>query len=143
MRRLEPDEIDALLNLDVVARLATIDSDGYPHVTPIWFLWESGRFHLTSSSTRPHLRRIARNPKVGLVIDIEGELRADGERPNRQVRVVGDASVTPDPGGQWTRRIRAKYIDGSIAPGIAERAVHQERSLIGITPREIVGVASV
>lgn len=118
MRRLERPEIDALLNLDVVARLATIDSDGYPHVTPIWFLWESGRFHLTSFSTRPHLRRIARNPKVGLVIDIEGELRTDGERPNRQVRVIGDASI-------------------------AERAVDQQRSLIVVTPRDIVGVASV
>ncbi|MFF2554261.1 pyridoxamine 5'-phosphate oxidase family protein [Nocardia sp. NPDC058058] len=143
MRRLERPEIDDLLNLDVVARLATIDAHGFPHVTPIWFCWEDDRFYLTSFATRPHLGRIIRNPKVGLVIDVEDELRPDGERPNRQVRIVGEASVSADSEGMWTRRIRSKYIDGSIAPGAAERAVGRARSLVVITPREITGVASI
>ena len=37
VRQLVNDEIDDLLSLGVVARLATIDTAGYPHVTPIWF----------------------------------------------------------------------------------------------------------
>jgi len=24
-------------------RIATIDADGYPHVTPLWFLWADGQ----------------------------------------------------------------------------------------------------
>jgi nitroimidazol reductase NimA-like FMN-containing flavoprotein (pyridoxamine 5'-phosphate oxidase superfamily) len=38
-RPLREEEIAGLLARDVVARVATIDADGYPHVTPLWFLW--------------------------------------------------------------------------------------------------------
>jgi nitroimidazol reductase NimA-like FMN-containing flavoprotein (pyridoxamine 5'-phosphate oxidase superfamily) len=40
-RRLDQDEVDTLLALDVLARLATIDRQGFPHVTPLWFVWEA------------------------------------------------------------------------------------------------------
>ncbi|MFJ9369942.1 pyridoxamine 5'-phosphate oxidase family protein [Nocardia sp. NPDC101769] len=143
MRSLEDPEVGELLSLDVVAHLATIDSEGYPHVTPIWFLWSDGAFHLTSYTGRPHLGRIMRNPRVGLVIDVEGALRADGERPNKQVRVIGDAKVSDDSNAIWTQRIRAKYIDASIAPGAVGWVPDRERRLITVSPRKITAVASV
>lgn len=143
MRRLEVTEIGELLGLDVVAHLSTIDSQGYPHVTPIWFLWEDERIYLTSYPSRPHLGRIMRNPKVGLVIDVEAELQADGERPNKQVRLVGDATVSIDRDETWTRRIRAKYIDSTIAPDAVERAAARERAVVTITPHKITAVASI
>ncbi|MFZ0087923.1 MAG: hypothetical protein WAL63_00360 [Solirubrobacteraceae bacterium] len=37
-RRVRPKEIEQLLALDVVARLATVDDRGFPPVTPLWFL---------------------------------------------------------------------------------------------------------
>ncbi|MDE1673218.1 pyridoxamine 5'-phosphate oxidase family protein [Nocardia gipuzkoensis] len=95
MRTLRESEITDLLTRDVVAHLATIDTAGYPHITPLWFLWLDGRFYLTSYADRPHLERMRSNPRVGLVIDVEDALRADGERPNRQVRVIGTASLAP------------------------------------------------
>jgi nitroimidazol reductase NimA-like FMN-containing flavoprotein (pyridoxamine 5'-phosphate oxidase superfamily) len=36
VRPLTEEEIDGLLARDVVARVATIDASGYPHVTPLW-----------------------------------------------------------------------------------------------------------
>lgn len=79
-------EIDALLAAAVPARLATIDSGGFPHVTPLWFIWTDGAFYLTSISDRPHLRRLAANPRAGICVDIEEAERDDGQHPNRQVR---------------------------------------------------------
>ena len=38
-RKLTGAEIDMLLQGDLIARFATIDRDGYPHVTPIWFIY--------------------------------------------------------------------------------------------------------
>lgn len=38
MRRLDAAEIEELLSRDLVAHLATVDADGYPHVVPLWFL---------------------------------------------------------------------------------------------------------
>jgi nitroimidazol reductase NimA-like FMN-containing flavoprotein (pyridoxamine 5'-phosphate oxidase superfamily) len=44
VRPLSGEEIAGLLARDVVARVATIDESGYPHVTPLWFLWADGPF---------------------------------------------------------------------------------------------------
>ncbi|MGW4773044.1 pyridoxamine 5'-phosphate oxidase family protein [Nocardia sp. NPDC004278] len=135
MRPLRPAEIAGLLASDIVAHLATIDAAGYPHVTPIWFLWDRHAFRLTSWAGRPHLRRIRTNPRVGLVIDREVGARADGQRPNRQVRIIGDAELTIDPDGVWTQRIWEKY-GGSLDQ--QDRA----RVLITITPDQFVAIAS-
>ena len=43
-RRMTPDEIEALLSAAVPARLATVDRDGFAHVTPLWFIWSDGAF---------------------------------------------------------------------------------------------------
>lgn len=136
MRALTDHEVVELLAGDAVARLATIDVAGYPHITPIWFLWDDGAFYLTSFPDRPHLDRIRANSRVGLVIDTEDELRADGQRPNRQVRVTGDATVAVDADGEWTRRIRVKYTGSGSAPD-------SERALITLIPKRIHAVASV
>ena len=136
MRALQENEIADLLAGDVVAHLATIDSVGYPHVTPMWFVWSDGAFRLTSYTRRPHLDRIRSNPRVGLVIDIEDALRPDGQRPNKQIRVIGDATVSVDPDGEWTRQIRRKYIGVPVAPT-------SERALITLVPTKMHAVASV
>lgn len=136
-------EIAELLELDVPARVATIDADGYPHVTPLWFLWTDGLFHLTSFAGKPHLARMSANPKVGLVIDTEYPLLADGERPNRQVRVLGDAEILPDTDRLWTRRIDDKYVHGPAAESFADRRPGVERFLVRVRPRKLVTVASV
>ncbi|WP_406230978.1 pyridoxamine 5'-phosphate oxidase family protein [Nocardia sp. NBC_01009] len=142
MRALRPAEVAGLLANDIVAHLATVDASGYPHVTPIWFLWDDGAFRLTSYAGRPHLRRIRSNPRVGLVIDREAGLRADGQRPNRQVRVLGDAELATDRDGIWTARIREKYLDSASASGMAERDLACDRILITVRPNLFIAVAS-
>jgi nitroimidazol reductase NimA-like FMN-containing flavoprotein (pyridoxamine 5'-phosphate oxidase superfamily) len=142
-RPLTPDEVAALLALDLPARLASVDSSGFPHITPLWFVWEDGAFHLTSLSDRPHLRRLERNPRAGLCIDAEQPEREDGERPNRQVRAVGDTELFPDPDGWWTRRITEKYVRGPAGTARAAARAADERTVIRLRPSKFVAVASV
>jgi Pyridoxamine 5'-phosphate oxidase len=141
-RRLSTAELEELLAADVPARLATIDADGCPHVTPLWFLWADGAFHMTSFAGRPHLRRLALNSRAGLCVDLEAGERADGERPNRQARAIGVAQTFPDAGGEWTERITRKYVTG---PGLSvqlERRLSAERIVIRLEPQSLVAVAS-
>lgn len=143
-RPLNDEETADLLTSDAIARLATIDANGYPHVTPLWFLWSDGAFHFTSDSGRPHLARMQANQRVGLVIDLEADQRPDGQRPNKQFRAVGDAILGPDTGAAWTRRIWDKYITGPEARSTAIAGLDdRERVLIRLVPRGIVAVASV
>jgi nitroimidazol reductase NimA-like FMN-containing flavoprotein (pyridoxamine 5'-phosphate oxidase superfamily) len=136
-RRLSNEEIEGLLALDVPARLATIDAEGFPHVTPLWFVWDDGAFHLTSYSDRPHVRRLAGNPRAGLCIDVERPAREDGERPNLQVRAVGIAELLDDEAGAWTLRIDEKY----GWPRSATLA--RDRVLIRLRPDRLVAVGSI
>ena len=143
VRPLSEEEVVVLLARDVVARVATVDAEGYPHVTPLWFLWADGAFHLASDAGRPHLGRLRANPRAGLVVDVEGEQRADGERPNLQVRAVGDAVLSPDAGGAWSMRIWDKYGSGFPEADLPARLGMRQRVLIRIVPSRIVAVASV
>lgn len=143
-RPLSDEETADLLASDTVARLATIDASGYPHVTPLWFLWEDGAFHLASDAGRPHLARLQANPRAGLVIDVEAGQRPDGQRPNKQIRAMGNAILSPDTTAAWTRRIWNKYIDGPPAKNAAEeRLGDRQRVLITIIPVRIIAIASV
>jgi len=61
---LSTDERDAFLTELRIGRLATMREDGWPHVTPIWYVWEDGRFLLSLGKSRRHLRNIAGDPHV-------------------------------------------------------------------------------
>jgi hypothetical protein len=140
-RRLSQEEIEALLARDLVASLASIDEDGFPHVTPIWFLWAEGAFWMTSFADRPHLRRLTRNPRAGVTVDTEAPEQSDGERPNQQVRAVGSVILEPDHGYTWTRRIQDKY--QRTTPTSSPTPNSPARTVICLRPRQLVPVASV
>jgi nitroimidazol reductase NimA-like FMN-containing flavoprotein (pyridoxamine 5'-phosphate oxidase superfamily) len=136
------DEIEALLAEDVPANLATLDGDGFPHVTPIWFLWRDGAFLMTSAVGKPHLRRLAADSRAGLNVHLEGPEDSSGQRLNRQVRVIGRAEIEPDVGGAVTRRITLRYLRGPGASAQAERRAKMPRVVIRIRPTSWVAVAS-
>lgn len=142
-RRLKRNEIETLLALDVPARLATLDRDGFPHVTPLWFLWAEGSFFMTSIADRPHVDRLSRDPRAGICIDVEESQRSDGQRPNRQVRAVGRAELYPDAGAVWTTRITEKYVVGPAAAETIAARAHDDRVVIRLRPDRLVAVASV
>ena len=142
-RQLSQSELDELLSLDVPARLATLDRQGFPHVTPLWFAWQDGAFYMTSIADRPHLRRLRHDARAGLCVDTEQPERPDGQRPNRQLRAVGFAVLSVDRDGEWTRRITEKYICGSARERQALARAADERVVICLRPQRLVAVASV
>lgn len=136
------DEIAKLLGSDVVGHLATIDADGYPHVTSLWFHWDGEVARMTSVAGKPHLMRLSANPRACLAVDVETSERDDGERPNQQIRLIGEVSLVDDVQGRWTGAITGRYLNG---PGAADRIAHREsqtRTVIELRPVEVVAVAS-
>jgi hypothetical protein len=135
-------EIKSLLASDVVGHLATIDGDGYPHVTSLWFRWDGEVARMTSVAGKPHLVRLSSNPRACLGVDVEAGERDDGERPNQQIRLIGDVALVDDANGQWTTVVTDRYLNG---PGAAERIKHrqrQNRTVIELRPIEIIAGAS-
>jgi PPOX class probable F420-dependent enzyme len=69
-RNLLKDElVEALLARRLIANLATVNSDGSPHVVGMWFLWEDGRLLLPTSSRTRKVRNLERDPRATVMID--------------------------------------------------------------------------
>lgn len=138
IRKLSQDEIEELLALDLPAHLATIDRDGFPRVTPIWFLWVDGAFHMTSVEGQPHLRNLERDPRAAVSVDTEERKSAGGRRPSRRVRAQGEAELFPDEDGAWTRRITLKYVQGEEGEAAADRRAGMPRVVIRLRPLRLL-----
>lgn len=136
-RQLADHEVKALLDLDVPARLATLDRGGYPRVVPIWFLWAEGAFHMTSLRGRVHVSEIRRDPRAAICIDVEDRQ----SRRNCQIRARGIAELLPRH-EEWTGRITLKYVLGDDAAREAERRAAMPRVLIRLRPERLVCIGT-
>src|SRR5919106_3253179 len=66
------DEIDRFLRRTLVARLTSIRPDGYPHTTPLWYVWDGEALWFeigAGARPRQHLRNFRSNPKLCVMID--------------------------------------------------------------------------
>jgi hypothetical protein len=141
-RRLSAEEIEALLELDVPARLATIDPSGYPRITPLWFVWADGAFVMTSLDGRPHLRNLARDPRAAVCVDTEERAAVAGVRANRQVKGSGPAELFRDEGGAWTARITRKYVPGAAGEEEARRRTALPRMGVRLRPERLIALGT-
>lgn len=134
-RRPTEEEVAGLLALDVPAHLATIGPDGFPRVTPIWFLWDGGAFYMTSVEDAFHLTDLRRDPRAGICVDVEADLPdPSGVRSNKSVKAWGACVLAHDAGGRWTRRITRKYVPGDIGARRAEHRARMPRIRIELRP---------
>ena len=79
-----------LLNEPIVW-LTTVDPNGAPVPSPVWFLWEDGEVLMYSRPGTPKLRNIEANPRVTLNLDsaddgediviLSGRAHIDSSRP--------------------------------------------------------------
>ncbi len=129
-------EIDEYLNRRLLARMATLRADGYPHLTPIWFVWEGGKFKHTLGADRVHLTNLARDPRMSLVIDEDYRL-ADGLAAGaRSITVRGDAELSQDPGliEDVTYKALVKYLGEDDAKAYLEPIMAEGRTIVTMTP---------
>ncbi|MFN8619544.1 MAG: TIGR03667 family PPOX class F420-dependent oxidoreductase [Chloroflexota bacterium] len=75
----------------VVIWLTTVNAQGQPQSSPVWFLWQDGAFVIYSLADTPRLRNLRVNPHVALnlnsnaeggdVVTIEGTAAIDDAGP--------------------------------------------------------------
>ncbi len=69
--------------------LVTVDADGTPQPSPVWFLWDGETALIYSQPNTPKLRNIERQPRVALHFDSDGQ---GGDI----VVLTGTAAIDPD-----------------------------------------------
>ncbi len=104
--RLPPPDAERFLRGRHVAVLTTINANGTPLQTPIWYLCQDGLIYIRTSSHSAKARNIRRDPRVSLCAQ-------DERPPYRGVTVKGTASVQPEQ-PQLSAKMSRHYL-GAIA----------------------------
>lgn len=131
MPRLTQTEVDEFLaTRGVLMRIATVDGDGHPHVTPIWFVYEDGRVWFTPREQSAWLQHIRAHPRIAVTIDEEAA-------PYRKVIVEGEATIVHDLGEDdvWRdryRRISERYTTPEGAGAYITNTIDQPRALMAL-----------
>lgn len=117
MRDMTHDEAIGFLSEGTrTGKVATVRSDGGPHVTPIWFVVDGNDLVFTTwheSAKATHLRR---DPRAALVVDLE-------EPPFAHVLVEGTVTISdnPDDLRAFATRIGGRYMGPERAREFGER----------------------
>ena len=98
-----------------VASVATIDADGYPHLTSVWFLYQNEKLYLAIPSGSVKARNLNGNARLAVMIDIRVAYEECG------VTAIGDANIiTGDAAGPIVETLHRKYL---TEQGMADPAV--------------------
>ena len=85
-----------------VATLATIDDDGFPQLSEVWFLYDDDEIKISLNSSRHKTRNLLDRQQCSLLI-------LDLANPYRYLEVRGVARIEPDDGFTFAGKVGGKY----------------------------------
>ncbi len=121
--------MDAFLAEPRNAIVAGIRKDGRPSMTPNWFLWQEGKFFISTTKTRAKFRLFSNDGRVQLMIDDSTGFR--------YIVVNGTVDIADDveQGIPYFRALRAKHGKGGQSDQeLRDEMVRDQRVLLAITP---------
>jgi PPOX class probable F420-dependent enzyme len=107
-----PDTVREFLQKPLIARVSTIDPNGYPHTVPVWFALDGDDIVIISVRDTRKVGHILANPKGAVTIGGDPD---DGAG----YLIKGEFSIEPDPEDAWVRKMTYRY----EAPEQAEKDV--------------------
>jgi PPOX class probable F420-dependent enzyme len=137
---LTDDERDRFLAQPLLSRLSTIRPDGWPHTTPVWFLWENGEFVHSLGPDRQHLRNLRKDLRATECIDVDNRLEGGLDAGACSVVCFGEVEIVEDPEESRTlmERILTRYLGPTDAARYLEPALAEiplGRRLIRLRPK--------
>jgi len=128
-------EIDSFLQEPRHAIVGTIGRDGAPQLSPVWYIYEEGRFYIGITRDTAKYRNLHRDQRISLCID-------GGRADVRTVMVRGTAELyNKEHPLQTTMRWRliSHYIaDPTEARRYAESSRDWDAVLVVVTPQKII-----
>ena len=137
--RLELDEADqrALLASAATLQVASLGTDGWPHLVPMWFSTDDeGLIVFTTYGTSQKVRNLERAPRITVLLEI-GEAYAE----LRGLSIEGEAEIVRDPAVTFhVRALIAAQREGAErpskpAPGAELPSWASKRVTIRVHPR--------
>ena len=125
MRRdLEIGELGDLLELPLLAVLATYRRDGSVLLSPVWHEWRDGGFNVVTTADGVKGRHLRRDPRASIVV-------ADPEPPYRGIELRGEGRLQPVD-LETVKRIASRYIGDAGSETYADGAA--DDTLVRLEP---------
>jgi PPOX class probable F420-dependent enzyme len=120
--------LDLLTEKKAFAQLATLQPDGSPQVTPVWFDYTGGLVRVNTAKGRVKARNLKPGAKVALSI-------MDPDNPYRYIQVRGTVSKEVTDGAKaHIDSLAKKYLEKDVYPWHKEGDV---RVIYEITPSAV------
>jgi PPOX class probable F420-dependent enzyme len=132
-RQMSADEVQAFLAADPphTAKVATVRTDGRPHVAPVWFaLDEDGALLFTTGRDTVKGRCLARDPRVAISVD-------DERPPFSFVLLEGEVTISDDLDDvrRWAVVIGGRYMGADRAEEYGRRNGVPGELLVRLVPQ--------
>ena len=123
-----PDSHKDLLQKPAFASLATLNSDGSPQVTPVWFDFDGKHIIVNTARGRVKDRNLKREPRVALSI-------VDPANPYRYLGIQGRVSEMTENGADASiDKLAEKYLGKDKYPW---KGPNEVRVMVKITPEKV------
>jgi PPOX class probable F420-dependent enzyme len=130
MHKLGPAELADLLELPLVAVLATYRRDGGVLLSPVWHRWRDGGFDVVVGPNGVKLQHLRRDPHASIVV-------YEHQPPYRGLEVRGEAQVLPDGAAEAIASMAVRYLGPEDGPAYA--ATSGNGVLVRLEPGQIRG----
>ena len=125
-------EVRSFLQQPRIARLATIGSDGYPHIVPIYFMLEGNDILFGSDRDNRKIRNALSNPKGAVVIG--------GERTDEAGYMIQGDLAIEEHESSFTRRMLYRYEPEEEAEEHLAEFSNSDLVVIRLKPRSCIKV---
>lgn len=122
------EDLGDLVELRLLAVLATHRRDGTVLLSPVWHEWRDGGFQVVTGSRDVKAAQLRRDPRASIVV-------CEHAPPYRGVEVRGHARLVSAAAGDAVRRIAARYLGAEAEAGYAESA--DDDLLIRLEPGDL------
>jgi PPOX class probable F420-dependent enzyme len=127
-KRLTPDDLGDLLELPLLAVLATYRRDGSALLSPVWHEWRDNGFNVVTGSGDVKARHLRRDPRASIVV-------CDDSPPYRGLELRARARLSVSQDRSIVRRIATRYLGPEAGERYAETS--GDDLLIRLEPGEL------
>ena len=125
---LTPDDLGDLLELPILAVLATYRRDGTVLLSPVWHEWRDNGFNIVTGTRDGKAGHLRRDPRASIVV-------CEDCPPNRGLQLRARARLSMLEDRSIVRRIATHYLGGEAGEQYAETSA--EDLLIRLEPGEL------
>jgi PPOX class probable F420-dependent enzyme len=129
------DEARAFLERPLIARLATIGADGYPHNVPLWYLLEGDDILIISDRKARKVQNALARPQAAIAIGGD-----PGDEDSTGYMIRGDVTIEEDADKAVTRRMTYRYEPKEEAERLLDLWKNDDMIVLRLKPKSVLKV---